>query len=555
MFKVVFSQSDSIVDFGQNLINENRLNIATSYYNKHLIEPKNTEQSVHLLLGLAEVYKLQLDYSRASEYYERAFEQIKRTKNPQLDFLYHVKMAEFYRKRTLFDEALDQLEKADEILKDHPIDDKNLARFYNRKAALFTEYFYNPDSTLMYAEKSLKLSKAANDKDNIFYSTLEISGAYEERNQYNKALEYLQELIEYSKTNNLIQHQADAYINYTRVLIKDKQFKKALNESLNALEFAKRNNLLFNEILFTDNIRNIHEELGNINKAYQYLKIRLDLTDKYYQKEHSEYLFELEEKYKLAEKDNQIKINNLKIENQNKALASNKINLDVSIALFVFAIVVAILIAFFLRRTRQSNKKLQLLSQENEFLLSEANHRINNNLQLVVILISDQMKKMSDQNSFYLKNILTKVEAISTLHKHLYKNNDKNKVDAFNYLNDVRIGFFDVFKENDIYTNFKIASIEIPTDYAMYLGLLLTELCINSVKYAFEDLERKEINFELSHTGKLLYFNYSDNGKLVTNKLIEPKLIDKLCRQLKINYKIETERGFSFSFEKEFSDE
>lgn len=96
MFKVVFSQSDSIVDFGQNLINENRLNIATSYYNKHLIEPKNTEQSVHLLLGLAEVYKLQLDYSRASEYYERAFEQIKRTKNPQLDFLYHVKMAEFY---------------------------------------------------------------------------------------------------------------------------------------------------------------------------------------------------------------------------------------------------------------------------------------------------------------------------------------------------------------------------------------------------------------------------------------------------------------------------
>src|SRR5690606_12189546 len=160
----------------------------------------------------------------------------------------------------------------------------------------------------------------------------------------------------------------------------------------------------------------------------------------------------------------------------------------------------------------KSNRKLQLLSQENEFLLSEANHRINNNLQLVVILISDQLKKSSPDNAFQLKSILTKVDAISTLHKHLYKNRDKSKVDVANYLNDVKVSFFEVFKENDIQTDFKIDSVDISSDHAMYFGLLLSELCINSIKHAFDNEDSKTINFRLTHKENRMYFNYSDTG-------------------------------------------
>ncbi|EPR72616.1 sensory transduction histidine kinase [Winogradskyella psychrotolerans RS-3] len=148
---------------------------------------------------------------------------------------------------------------------------------------------------------------------------------------------------------------------------------------------------------------------------------------------------------------------------------------------------------------------------------------------------------------------MTKVEAISTLHKHLYKNGDKKKIEISNYLNDVKHSFLDVFNENSISTNFKIDTVEIPSDYAMYFGLLLTELSINSIKHAFNDQDNKVINVELRVKENQLSFTYSDNGRVRITQDIKPILIDKICRQLKIEYTINTENGFTFSFQKDIS--
>ncbi|REE25150.1 two-component sensor histidine kinase [Winogradskyella pacifica] len=547
------SQTEDIIDFGQNLISENKLDEALFYYNKNLETTSIKVEEIHLLLGLAEIYKLKLNYDTANTYYLKAFEAIKISKNKELEFLYHVKIAEFYRKRTLFAESIKHLEAAKLILETHKIAPIYLAKYYSRKAALFSEYFIQPDSTLLYAQKSLKISKELNDKNGIFYSMLEISGVYEKEKDFKKAIHNLEELIDFAERHQLIQNKIDAYINYTRVLIKDKQYTKALEESLNGLDFAQKNELFYGEILLTDNIRNIYEKLGNTIKAYQYLKVRLKLTDKYYKLEHNKFLFELEEKYKLSEKENQIRINALEIENKNKALASNTVMFYAIVSLLIVVIIVTLLIAYVLKGAKESNKQLKILSKENEFLLSEANHRINNNLQLVVILISDQLKKASTENSFQLKNILTKVEAISTLHKHLYKNNDKEKIEISNYLNDVKQSFLDVFNENNISTNFKIDTVEIPSDYAMYFGLLLTELSINSIKHAFNNQDNKTINVELRVKENQLSFLYSDNGTVIMTQDIKPKLIDKICRQLKIEYTINTENGFTFSFQKDIS--
>jgi two-component sensor histidine kinase len=41
--------------------------------------------------------------------------------------------------------------------------------------------------------------------------------------------------------------------------------------------------------------------------------------------------------------------------------------------------------------------------------MSEANHRINNNLQLIIILIEGQIEKMNLQESEEIKKILVKI--------------------------------------------------------------------------------------------------------------------------------------------------
>ncbi|WP_417238803.1 histidine kinase dimerization/phosphoacceptor domain -containing protein [Bizionia sp.] len=550
-----FSQNDSIISYGQNLIYENKLDDAISFYNSHLTEPQSPEQKIKLLIGLADTYKLKLDFKKTNAYLMEAYEEIERIEDLQLKFLYHVKMMEFYRKRGLYSEALDHQLKAEILKRNNPFADYYLSSYYGRKAALFSQHFGYLDSVVIYANKSLKLAEKVNHKDNIFYSKLELASVYERRGDVKGAITHFKDLLEYAKNNNLVQHQADVYINYTNALIKDNQLEKALQIGLEAIDFTKANDLLFNEIIVTINVYETYKKLGNNVKAYDYLLYRMVLTDAYNRKEHDKFLFELEEKYKLTEKENQIKISNLEIKNKNKELASNKINLYIILGLFLIAIVVTLMITYFLQKTKKSNRKLQLLSQENEFLLSEANHRINNNLQLVVILISDQLKKSSPDNAFQLKSILTKVDAISTLHKHLYKNRDKSKVDVANYLNDVKVSFFEVFKENDIQTDFKIDSVDISSDHAMYFGLLLSELCINSIKHAFDKEDSKTVNFRLTHKENRMYFNYSDTGSREKNKEVKPKLIDKICRQLKIEYQIETDNGFSFSFEKHITND
>lgn len=209
--QIGFSQNDDAINIGKNLIKENKLDEAITYYNKQLLSVKNNEQKIYFLLGLGDVYKFKLNYKISNEYYLKAFTIINSTKNVQLEFLYHVKMAEFYRKIAKHEVAIKHLNIAAILLKKKKIEDIHLVKYYNRKAALFTEYKQNNDSTLVYATKSLKLAKLINDKDNIFYSLLEIAGVYERKQDYKKSIQYIEEIIEFAKSNTMLQQEADAY--------------------------------------------------------------------------------------------------------------------------------------------------------------------------------------------------------------------------------------------------------------------------------------------------------------------------------------------------------
>lgn len=211
------------------------------------------------------------------------------------------------------------------------------------------------------------------------------------------------------------------------------------------MDFAKENNLLYNENIYAIKIYEIYKGQRQFEKANEYLELRQDLSEKYYSFEHNKFLFELEEKYKLSDRENQITINNLALANKSKELGTNRIRLYVILGLFLCAIFISLLIAYFLRKSKRTNKELQFLSSQNGFLLSEANHRINNNLQLIIILITVQLNKIPDSEGEEMKKILKKINSIATLHRHLYQSGDKRHVNSYKYLKDIQIGFRDLF--------------------------------------------------------------------------------------------------------------
>ena len=82
------------------------------------------------------------------------------------------------------------------------------------------------------------------------------------------------------------------------------------------------------------------------------------------------------------------------------------------------------------------------------------------------------------------------------------------------------------------------------------MGLLVTELCINTLKHAFESQEDKQVTFKFTCQDDNIVFLFSDNGKNVRGKDIKPLLVQRLCRQLKVKCTIDTGNGFLFYFDK-----
>lgn len=228
----------------------------------------------------------------------------------------------------------------------------------------------------------------------------------------------------------------------------------------------------------------------------------------------------------------------------------NQLLLMAIILLFVLGL---LSLLYYSKKIRIANKQLDFYSKENAFLLKEANHRINNNLQLIIVLLNEELDKIEDKNSdnSSINKILAKVESISTLHRHLYQSNDKKSVDIKEYLDEIVDNFNDIFIEKNVVVNYKLERINLPIDLAMYLGLLTTELFINSIKYAFNNQENRIISLHLHQKESVLYFDYSDNGEKAIGKKIEPNLVLTICKQIKAKCKIETKSGFEIYVTKE----
>lgn len=243
---------------------------------------------------------------------------------------------------------------------------------------------------------------------------------------------------------------------------------------------------------------------------------------------------------------------------KNKTITKQTIN-EIKKSQILILIVVVFFVSGFLflvyhaKKIKIINNQLERYAKENEFLISETNHRVNNNLQLISILISETLrKKQNDANKIEFEKLLSKVETIASLHRHLYVTKNKDKVELKDYLLEVKTNFNTFVTEKDISINFTIDNVKINPDDAMYLGLMITELIINSVKYAFHSTQKKLINLHIvwNEIKQEITFNYEDNGELSKGKEIRPVLVLQLGQQLAVNPILNSNNGFCLTFSK-----
>lgn len=204
-----------------------------------------------------------------------------------------------------------------------------------------------------------------------------------------------------------------------------------------------------------------------------------------------------------------------------------------------------VIVALFLNVQRKS-KVLSNLLKENQFLLGESNHRIKNNLQLIVSLLARENLNQHTTEISKLQEVASKIDSIATLHQQLYTRDEKQSIELNEYLGEILENFQDFFETRAIKLHFSIEKIKAPIDKAMYTGLLLTELVINSLKHAFEDdTSSKYIELSVKHVNQNCVFKYADNGMgFSPDKKL--KLANLLVTQIEGTSKQDSRKGFEF---------
>ncbi|EZP57290.1 MULTISPECIES: histidine kinase dimerization/phosphoacceptor domain -containing protein [Sphingomonas] len=135
---------------------------------------------------------------------------------------------------------------------------------------------------------------------------------------------------------------------------------------------------------------------------------------------------------------------------------------------------------------RALSEKDALLAQK-DVLMKEVNHRVQNSLQLVASFLRLQAKTAnSPVVADHLAEAQARLAAVALVHRRLYRDDQVESVDLARYVDELIADMrTSLGAEWGRHIKLDLAPVLVPTDRAVNIGLILTELVINATKYAY----------------------------------------------------------------------
>ena len=134
---------------------------------------------------------------------------------------------------------------------------------------------------------------------------------------------------------------------------------------------------------------------------------------------------------------------------------------------------------------QRMERRLQEALSHHQVLLKEVNHRVNNSLQIVVAMLHHQAAASGNPEEEHgLREASRRIAAISRAHQRLYASSSIQVLDLGAYLTAVCQDLRDSMPGCEIEVE-AVAGIEIATDRAIPVALLVNELITNTAKYAY----------------------------------------------------------------------
>ncbi len=144
-------------------------------------------------------------------------------------------------------------------------------------------------------------------------------------------------------------------------------------------------------------------------------------------------------------------------------------------------------------------------------LFKEVHHRIKNNLQIILSLISIDEHMNKEDPLKIIQNTKTQINAISLMYQKIYNSTDFANLNLKEYLDNIVESLLNMYHSDIKYIS-KIDDIELNNEQAISLGLIVNELINNTIKYAFPNDEEGTITIKARRINKTIDFEYRDSG-------------------------------------------
>lgn len=209
-------------------------------------------------------------------------------------------------------------------------------------------------------------------------------------------------------------------------------------------------------------------------------------------------------------------------------------------------------------RAVHSAEKIKKSLKEKEVLLQEVNHRVKNNLNVIISLLNLKADSISSGKDAVeaFEESRDLVFSMAMVHEELYQSKNLTKINIKNYTESLALRIIEIYQPFvKIKYKQQIDDINIYITKAIPCGMILTELITNALKHAFNDTDDNntlEISwFKLD--GDDFNIIVKDNGKGLPNNIDMQnpvssglQLVNILTSQIEGQISVNTKNGTEF---------
>lgn len=419
-----------------------------------------------------------------------------------------------------------------------------------RETGVVCGFLYNYEQSLYYFEKALVLAKT------LDFSPIELAGLLNDRGnalkrlkRYPEAIPNYRECLELGNRFNLDMLKSSAYGNLGEVYMLMGRYTEALPYQLKTIGIQEQNQDLYNLVESYTHLSTTYENLNDYASALTYERKARQLRDSTLNVESDAKISELRTQYETEKKEATIGLQQAQISRQR----------IVEWLGFGIAALLALLAYVFRKNAvarEKANAQLAAKNAENELLLKEIHHRVKNNLEVVSSLLALQSAQIDDPNvKDAMQEGRNRVQSIGIVHQKLYQRDNLAAVEMRDYFLNLSESVLDTFgAENRVRVECIMQELELDVDTAVPLGLIVNELLVNALKYAFPGDRAGQVRIQLvKQPDGILHLEVADNGVGKVGQTqgtgFGGQLVSLLTRQLNGSIHEEEKNGLTIRFD------